>query len=348
LTIPRWRTKCRIEEDRLMQTPLDVLEQARSFMISRAILTAAELDLFTRLDKQAATAGDLAPALQLDQRALTRLLDFLVTLGLFHKQGEAYRVTENGAHFSARHPTSALAMLQHLNMLWNNWSYLTATVRDGNNPGRRTVIGTASEDDARSFIGAMHAIARRVAADIAAACDALRFERLLDIGGGSGAYTIAFLQNNPHLHAVLFDLPNVVPMARQNIVGAGLEDRVTFMQGDFGTDELPGGCDLALLSAIIHQNGPEENIELYAKVHRALEPGGVLLIRDHIMDESRTKPPDGALFALNMLVNTAAGDTYTFAEVEKPLRQVGFSQVRLLRSGERMDCLVEATKASAA
>jgi predicted O-methyltransferase YrrM len=328
-----------------METPLDVLQHARGFMTSRAILTAAELDLFTRLDQEAATAGELAATLQLDQRALTRLLDFLVTLGLFQKQSAAYRVTENGAHFSARHPTSALAMLQHLNMLWDNWSYLTATVRDGNNPARRTVIGTASEEDARSFIGAMHAIARRVAADIAAACDAQQFKRLLDIGGGSGAYTIAFLQKNPHLHAVLFDLPNVVPMAQQNIVSEGLQDRVTFAQGDFGKDELPGGCDLALLSAIIHQNGPQENIELYAKVHRALEPGGVLLIRDHIMDESRTKPPEGALFALNMLVNTSAGDTYTFGEVEEPLRQAGFSQVRLLRFGERMDCLVEARKA---
>jgi SAM-dependent methyltransferase len=331
-----------------METPLDVLQHARGFMTSRAILTAAELDLFTRLDESAVTAAELAATLQLDQRALTRLLDFLVTLGLFQKQGEAYRVTENGTHFSARHPTSALAMLQHLNMLWENWSHLTEAVRKGSGPRRRTVIGAESEEDSRSFIGAMHAIARRVAADVAAVFDAQRFEKLLDIGGGSGAYTIAFLRRNPHLHAVLFDLPIVVPMARQNIVSEGLADRVTFVQGDFGNDELPGGCDLALLSAIIHQNGPPENIALYAKVHRALEPGGVLLIRDHIMDESRTKPPDGALFALNMLVNTSAGDTYTFAEVEQPLREVGFSSVRLLRSGERMDCLVEARKASGA
>jgi predicted O-methyltransferase YrrM len=329
-----------------MDTPLDVLQQARGFMTSRAILTAAELDLFTRLDKRPATAAELAAALQLDQRALTRLLDFLVSVGLFQKQSEAYRVTESGAHFSAHNSTSSLAMLQHLNLLWENWSHLSTAVREGSSPRRKAVSGSASEEDARSFIGAMHAIARRVATDVAGTYDTQRFERLLDIGGGSGAYTIAFLQKNPRLHAVLFDLPNVVPMARQNIASEGLEDRVTFAEGDFGKDELPRGCDLALLSAIIHQNGPEENLELYAKVQRALAPGGVLLIRDHIMDESRTKPPDGALFALNMLVNTAAGDTYTLAEVEKPLRQVGFSAVRLLRSGERMDCLVEATKVS--
>lgn len=316
-------------------------------MTSRAILTAAELDLFTQLDERAATAGELATRLQLDPRALARLLDCLVTLDLIRKGCDGYTVTAGGTHFSARHPTSALAMLRHLNTIWDNWSNLTAAVRNGSNSARRTVIGSASEEDTRAFIGAMHVVARRTAADVAAACNAQRFSTLLDIGGGSAAYTIAFLERNPHLHAVLFDLPNVVPIAEENIARERLRDRVTFVSGDFGTDELPGGCDLALLSAIIHQNGPQENLDLYAKVHRALEPGGVLLIRDHIMDESRTRPPDGALFALNMLVNTTAGDTYTFAEVEEPLRQVGFEQVRLLRSGEHMDCLVEASKANA-
>ena len=114
--------------------------------------------------------------------------------------------------------------------------------------------------------------------------------------------------------------------------------------GDFYLDELPTGCDLALLSAIIHQNSPQENLDLYGKIHRALLPGGVLLIRDHIMDEARLNPPAGAMFAINMLVNTRGGDTYTFPEVKETLEAAGFGEVKWIRSGERMDSMVEARK----
>ena len=327
-----------------MPTPLDILAQARSYMVSRVILTAAELDLFTRLAEQPVAADEIAAGLGLDERGLTRLLDCLVTQGLLERKRGRYRVTKGGAHLASGHPSSVLPMVQHLGTIWDNWSQLTECVRSGGNPRRRTVSGSASEPDTRAFIGAMHVAARPTAAAVAKACDLRRFSQLLDVGGGSGAYTIAFLKTSPHLRAVLFDLPGVIGIAEDNVAQAGLRDRVTFVAGDFYTDELPSGCDLALLSAIIHQNSPQQNLDLYAKIHRALEPGGVLLIRDHVMDESRTKPPEGALFALNMLVNTPGGDTYTFAEIADTLRRAGFANRRLLRSGEHMDCVVEARK----
>ena len=133
-------------------------------------------------------------------------------------------------------------------------------------------------------------------------------------------------------------------MARERLLSDGLLVRVELIAGDFYHDDLPGGCDLALLSAIIHQNSPEQNLELYRKAYRALDPGGMLLIRDHIMDESRTWPPEGAMFAINMLVNTRGGDTYTFQEVEQGLKEAGFTNVRLVRSGERMDCVIGAVR----
>ena len=327
-----------------MPTPLDILTQARSYMTSRVIMTAAELDIFTQLADQPVGAENLAAQLGLEERPLTRLLDCLITLNLVEKADGRYRVTKDGACLGSRHPASILPMVQHLNAISDNWSHLTACVRSGVNPHPRPVIGAASEPDTRAFIGAMHVVARQTAAVIAEACDLRSFSQLLDIGGGSGAYTIALLQHNPQLRAVLFDFPSVVPIAASHVSEAGLHDRVAFVSGNFYEDDLPHGCNVALLSAIIHQNSPQQNIELYAKIHRALEPRGVLLIRDHIMDASRTKPPDGALFALNMLVNTPAGDTYTFAEVEHTLQQAGFAHVRLLRSGDRMDCLVEAKK----
>lgn len=133
-------------------------------------------------------------------------------------------------------------------------------------------------------------------------------------------------------------------MARERLAEEGLLERVELMAGDFYQDELPKGCDAAWLSAIIHQNSPAENLLLFQKVYRALEPGGVILIRDHIMDETRTQPASGAVFALNMLVNTRGGDTYTFSEIRRALEEAGFGEVKVIQKGERMDGLVEARK----
>lgn len=321
----------------------DLLELARTFQASRVVLTAAELDCFTRLDEEPATAPELARDLRLDPRATTRLLDCLVTLGLLNKKDDRYRNTEQGARASSHHPESVRPLLIHMAHLWDNWSHLTTTVRKGRNPERTPVVGPQSVSF-ESFIGAMHVVGRKLSREIAEAFDLSRSHQLLDIGGGSGTYTIAFLERNPHLQAVLFDLPEVISLARHRLEEEGLLDRVTLVAGDFYEDALPRGSDRALLSAIIHQNSPAQNVELFRKIHRALAPGGVLLIRDYVMDERRTHPAGGALFALNMLVVMEGGDTFTFQEVESFLVEAGFEDVRLARQGDGMDSLVEARK----
>ncbi|MFW5818491.1 MAG: methyltransferase [Desulfovermiculus sp.] len=326
----------------------EVLAQIRQYMASRTLLTACELDLFTALDRTPVSAVELAQALNLDIRALTRVLDCLVTLDFLTKDDQGrYQPTENGRLLSADHGLSVLPMALHLAHTWNNWHHLTETVRQGENPHQRHVTDLCPEEQ-EAFIGAMHTVGQELSADIAAEYDASFAHCLLDIGGGSGIYTTAFLRSNPHLRAVIFDLDQVIPLSRKFITHQGLKDRVSFVAGDFYQEELPPGCDLALLSAIIHQNSREENRELFTKIHRALEPGGRILIRDHIMDETRTSPAAGAMFALNMLVNTRGGDTYTLSEISQDLQQAGFSRILDLRSGqdsfERMDCLVEARK----
>jgi SAM-dependent methyltransferase len=320
-----------------------VLEDVRGFLTSRVILTAAELDLFTRLEKGQATADDLAKELNCDQRCLTRILDCLVALQLLSKQDSVYQTSERGSLLSAEHPETELPMVLHLNGLWETWSGLTETVKTGTNPKIKPVSERGS-DSLEAFIGAMHVVGRSLSKEIADSYDLFPFKRLLDIGGATGTYIIAFLEKNPGMTAVLFDLPDVIPMAEKRLEVEGLLERVELVSGDFYKDELPKGCDLALLSAIIHQSSPQENLDLYRKIHRALVPGGKLLIRDHVMDPGRTFPPQGTLFAINMLVNTKGGDTYTFDEIKDSLEAAGFGAVELVRKGERMDCLVEATK----
>jgi len=324
--------------------PDDIITEVRNFMKSRGILTAAELNLFTHLHEKSSSAKELAGKLKLNTRALTRLLDALVTFGLVKKHTTQYLLTDQGLLLSSHHPETILPFILHLNNLWNSWSHLTRIVKNGPYRKPKAFLEKAEEDQ-RAFIGAMHVIGRKLSQKIAEAYDLKPFKRLLDIGGGSGTYSIAFLKKNPSLKGIIFDLKNVISMAEERIKAEGLSDRLELVAGDFYCDEFPRGCDLAFLSAIIHQNSPEQNRALYRKIFQALLPGGILLIRDFVMEESRTHPPEGALFAINMLVNTPGGDTYTFREFKHPLEEAGFVEVKMIRPCQQiMDCLVEAQK----
>jgi predicted O-methyltransferase YrrM len=237
-------------------------------------------------------------------------------------------------------------MILHMTHLWERWSGLTGVVR-GAGSQKKPPSSSQDENEIRAFIGAMHAIAASLAPRIVAAVNPGQSRLLLDVGGASGTYTLAFLRAVPEMRATLFDRPAVIEMARQRLKEAGVLDRTRLVSGDFYKDEFPAGHDLAFVSAIIHQNNPEQNLELFRKVWRALAPGGRIVIRDHVMSPDRTRPKDGAVFAVNMLVGTSGGTTYTFDEIKAGLAEAGFTNIRLLREGEHMDALVEAYKPQA-
>ena len=150
---------------------------------------------------------------------------------------------------------------------------------------------------------------------------------MLDVGGGSGAYSIAFAQANTALHAEIFDLAPVLEIAREHIDAAGLADRVATRTGDLREEEFGEGFDLVLLSAICHMLGPEANRDLFRRCRRALAPGGRLVIRDFVLDPDKTSPAPAALFAINMLVATREGATYTLEEYRDWLTGAGFTSV---------------------
>jgi SAM-dependent methyltransferase len=319
-----------------MPAPDALLTLARAFQESRVLLTGAELDLFTLLSKETLTASALATRLGADDRALTIVLDALSAMGLLAKADGTYRTAPDAACLSADAPDSIHPMLLHAAGLWDRWGGLTRKV------GGIPLSERPRADVTRAFICAMHVVGTPQAARLAEAVGIGGARRLLDVGGGPGTYTAAFLRAEPALSATLFDLPPVVEIAREKLGEAGVLGRVALVAGNFETDELPGGHDLAWLSAIIHQNGSAQNDALYGRIFRALAPGGRLVIRDHVMEPGRTRPRAGALFAVNMLVGTAQGGTYTFDEIRAGLARAGFVRVRLLGEGERMDGLVEA------
>ncbi len=333
----RWRMKAEINVE-------SVLHLAQGFMETRILLTAAELNLFTLLSRTPLTASEAARTIGADARALSFLLDALVAMDFLAKREQAYHCENAVSRLLAEGSSeSILPMVLHVNSLWQRWSCLTDVAR-GRNASANEFQFERNMDELRAFIGAMHVVAAPLAAKVVAAVEPGSARSLLDVGGGSGSYTIAFLRAVPEMQATLFDLPPVVEMARERLRSEGLLDRTRLVAGDFHRQEFPTGHDLVLISAIIHSNSPEQNLDLYRKAFGSLEHGGRILIRDHIMAPDRAHPRDGAIFAINMLVGTTGGGTYTYEEIKSGLVKAGFVRAHLLRQGEHMDGIVEAFK----
>ena len=322
----------------------EILGLASGYQRACVLTAAADLDIFSILNGAPMTAPALAAQLAADARATTVLLDALVALELLIKQQSSYSVaadiaqllTETGAD-------SILPMVRHQATGLRRWVQLSRVVQSGKAAeGVPSVRG--AQADYEAFIGAMHNVSAPMADTLVAELQPLRFRHLLDVGGASGTWTIAFLRTVPEASATLFDLPDVIPLARKRIADAGLTDRVTFAPGDFYEDELPSGADLVWLGAIAHQNSRQQNRTLFARIHTAMQARGSLIIRDVVMDESRISPPGGAMFAVNMLVATEAGGTYTFDEYRRDLTASGFADVNLIRQDDFMNSLIRATK----
>jgi len=286
----------------MVMSPESIQKTARGFMESRVFLTGVELDLFSLLAAKTLTADQVASELQGDLRGTTMLLDALAALGYLMKEDCVYRTEPSvSSLLSSGSPDSILPGLQHAANLWHSWNHLTGSVIKG---VPAEIQENVREKRRKAFIGSMDVRAVHDAGRLVETVDPGHASSFIDIGGASGGFTIAFLDAVEGMRATLFDLPPVIEMARERLSGTKWLDRIELVAGDFTRDDLPGGHDLALLSAIIHMNSHEQNIELYRKVYRALNPGGRIIVRDFIMEPDRTEPVAGALFAINMLVNT--------------------------------------------
>ena len=322
--------------------PQDILKSAQSFMECRILLTAAEMNLFSLLKASPLSAKDITAKTESNLRALTMVLDALAAMELLTKENGTYRCAD-AAVLSDDAPNSVLPMIRHMASLWHRWSHLTDIVKNVEGAKKEFEFFRKPEE-MRAFIGAMHVVSGPLARKTAAVARAESSRALLDVGGGSGSYTIAFLKAVPEMKATIFDLPDVIEMSRERLQEEGLLGRTTLVAGDFYEQELPAGADLVLISAITHSNSPEQNLDLYSKAFRALTPRGRILIRDHVMEPDRARPRGGAIFAINMLVGTDGGGTYTYKEIENDLTSAGFINVRLIQQGEQMDAIVEAFK----
>ncbi|HUU12502.1 MAG TPA: methyltransferase [Terriglobia bacterium] len=310
--------------------PDDVMQRMRAFQESRVILTAVELDVFTAVGP-GARSDEVAKKIATDPRATEMLMNALVATGMLTKEGGLFRNTPIAARFFAEgSPNDTRAATMHTVHLWRRWSTLTDCVRAGTSV---TYSESADRPDdwTRAFIAAMHRNALDRAPLILQAVGTEGLKRMLDVGGGSGAYSIAFAKAVEGLQAELLDLETVIPIAQSHIEKAGVGNRVKTRAGDLRTDQLGQAFNLVLVSAICHMLGGNENRELLKRCYQALAPQGRVVIQDFILDGDKTSPKTGALFALNMLVGTKNGNSYSEDEYAAWLRGAGFEDIQHLR-----------------
>jgi len=301
----------------------DLTDTMGRYQESRVLLTAVELDIFTAVGP-GAKGVQVSEKLGTNPRATETLLNALVALGaLTKKDGVFFNTPDTARYLVAGSPDNAQPALMHTVDMFAAWATLTDCVRAGT-AVRPPGVEQQEQRWTESFIAAMHRGAERTAAQVVRAVGVSGARRLLDIGGGSGAYSIAFAKASPGLRAEVLDLASVVPIAQKHIREAGVGDRVTTRVGDLTVDEFGKDYDLILLSAICHMLDPEQNQDLFRRCYRALAPGGRVVIRDSILEPDKTAPRWAALFAINMLVGTKGGSTYTEAEYKSWLTDAGF------------------------
>jgi (2Fe-2S) ferredoxin/ubiquinone/menaquinone biosynthesis C-methylase UbiE/DNA-binding CsgD family transcriptional regulator len=310
--------------------PDDLNQTLRGYMESRALLTALELDIFTAVGS-GATAEEVARKISTHPRATEMLLNALTAMGLLLKQQGVFHTTPTTArYFAEGSKDNARHGLIHTANIWHRWSDLTESVRAGTAVSHEE-MAQRGDDWTKPFIAAMHRNAAERAPLVVKAVGTQPGERLLDVGGGSAAYSIAFAKANESLHATLLDLATVLPIAQGHINEAGLEERINTRAGDLRRDPLGKDFTLVLVSAICHMLSPEENQDLLRRCFKALAPQGRVVIQDFILEADKTTPKQAALFALNMLVGTPAGSTYSYDEYGTWLREAGFPEVREIR-----------------
>lgn len=308
-------------------TPTYIRELATGFQASRIFLTAYELGIFTVLGNKNMTSVAVAKKLKTNPRATDRLMNALCAIELLVKKEGKFSNMPVAAQFLVQGKPDYMAGFMHTNSLWNTWSTLTPSVRKGMRAATRPQTNNREAQWLDAFIAAMHDRATKQAPKILSQINLMSVKRVLDVGGGSGAFSMAFIRAKKEIDVTVFDLPNVIPITKKYVYRSKFSSKIDYVAGDYLKDNLGKGYDLVFLSAIIHSNSGKENRLLLKKCARALNAHGQLIVLDFIMDENRLEPKHGAFFSLNMLVGTPSGDTYTESEVRSWMKGAGLTKI---------------------
>jgi ubiquinone/menaquinone biosynthesis C-methylase UbiE len=312
-------------------TPHLFFQTVNAYQRTEALKAAIELEVFTAIGEGKSTASEIAERSRASERGVRILCDFLCVLGFLTKDGRSYKLTPESALFlDKRSPAYLGSSIEFLlsPMLTEGFKDLAGAVRKGGTVA--SPEGTIAPEHpiwvkfARAMTGMMAMPAQLMANLVDEKGD--RKLRILDIAAGHGLYGIAFANRNPKTEIVAVDWPNVLEVAKENAVKAGVANRYQTIAGsafdvDYGT-----GYDLVLLTNFLHHFDPATCETLLRKVHAALADEGRAVILEFVPNEDRISPMETATFSIVMLGSTPSGDAYTFPELERMCSAAGFAR----------------------
>lgn len=304
------------------------------FMAARTLHVALEFDLFTQLSGAAPPLAQVAQSVGLAERAAARLLHACVALGLIRAEGDTYANTPMSEKYLVQgRPTYIGSYVQLFDdVAYHRWGQMGQALRRNqpveelDHPYR--YFETNSEE-AGTFLSAQHDGSTSLGYALARRFDFSPFQCLLDLGGGTGTYTIEILKQYPHLKAIVFDFPSVCAMADDALQAAGLAERARTVGGDYERDPLPAGADVVLWSGNLHASSPERCRHILTRLRALLPAHGAILMHDYLLDDTGTGPLIPALLALHMTLVSEQGQVYSSAELRTLLTQTGFTDIEI-------------------
>jgi SAM-dependent methyltransferase len=308
--------------------PSELLQLSGGYWSICALHAAVKLDIFTCLSDGDLTAEEISRRTGSDLRGMTMLLDALSSLELLAKTSDRYCAPPSSLQFLSRNSESYLGyIILHHHQLMAGWTHLDEAVIKGAPIGTR-----ASHNDDESarenFLMGMFNLASLLAPKVVPCIDLSGRGRLLDLGGGPGTYAIHFCRHNPELRAVIYDLPTTRRFAEKTVESFLLSDRISFSAGDILSDNIGSGFDVIWISHLLHSEGPQNAELILKKAVQALVPGGLVLVQEFILDNTRDSPPFPALFSLNMLIGTNSGQSYSNTELAGMMTRAGIVDIR--------------------
>jgi ubiquinone/menaquinone biosynthesis C-methylase UbiE len=290
---------------------------------------AIEHRIFDLLADGAKTAAEVSRENGASLRGVRAIMNALVGFELLEKDDEGrYSLTPESAAFLVRkNPDYLGGILRHGDQLIPRWLHLSEIVKTG-----KPATAVNQEGDGSAFfvdfVEDLFPVGYPSAKALAAAFPQAR--KVLDVAAGSGVWSIPLAQNSKEVRVTALDWPGVLPATRRVTERMGVAGQYEFLAGDLNSADLGNGYDLATLGQILHSEGETHSRALLGRVFQALAPGGTIAIAEFIANEDRTGPPLAMLFAVNMLVNTEDGDTFTVTEISQWLREAGFVDPRTM------------------
>lgn len=301
------------------------------------IAAAIEVGLFDALDGGSKTIADLSASLRCSERGLRILMNALAGLDLLVKSGDRYSLTaESAAFLVSSKPAYFGGMYRHM---YSDhipaWLHLSEAVRTGRAVRDVTKESQSVEffhDFVSSLFAGNRAPAQALAQALLPTIPSGTRARVLDLAAGSGVWGITLAQTSPEVHVTAVDWEGVLPVTKKTAARFGLENRFTFIAGDILNVDFGTGYTAAIVGHIVHGLGAKDSQALIRKVAQALAPGGSIAIAEYLVNKDRTGPPQALNFAVNMLLFSEEGDTFSFDEIGRWLADSGFKNVRLVDS----------------